>query len=114
MESLSLTLNTGKKVEKTKNKLLLIIITFLVLADQLKEETIKKILLSIPSQYREFAKVFSKIEAEKLLSYRPGINHKIIFRLSIILLFGSIYNLSETEFKVLKEYITKILKLGFI
>ena len=58
--------------------------------------------------------MFSKDEAEKLLPYRPGLDHDFTLKLGTKPPFGPIYNLLEEELKALYEYIDKMLELGFI
>jgi len=61
-------------------------------------------------QHRDLAVVFSKKEADKLLSHRC----KIVLEKDASLHYGPIYPLSEEENKVLKEHIEENLKKSFI
>ena len=67
----------------------------------------------IPSEYHEFANLFSKREADKLSTHWPY-DHAIPLEPGKAPLFGSIYKLSPTELEVMGNYITDNLKKGFI
>ena len=68
----------------------------------------------IPECYKDLAKVFSKSEADTLPPHRGPIDHHIPLADSAKPVFGPIYNLSELELKVLKQYVDTQLKKGFI
>ena len=59
----------------------------------------------IPECYRDLADVFSKKEATSLPPHRGHLDHHIPLMDDAKPVFGSIYNLSENELKVLKKYI---------
>eukprot|EP00833_Pecoramyces_ruminatium_P005257 jgi/Orpsp1_1/1179289/evm.model.c7180000068770.1 len=67
----------------------------------------------IPQPYRDLAKVFSKLEADKLPPHRLT-DCKIVLQKDATLHYGPIYPLSEEESKTLKEYIKENLKKKFI
>jgi len=67
----------------------------------------------IPLEYHEFADLFSKTEADKLLL--PWLyDHAISLESRKALLFGTIYKLSPVELEALRKYITGNLRKGFI
>ena len=68
----------------------------------------------IPECYRDLADVFSKKEAETLPPHRGATDHYIPLEEGAKPVFGPIYNLSELELKVLKEYIDRNLKKKWI
>ena len=68
----------------------------------------------IPFEYRDLADVFSKDKAEQLAPHRGALDHHINLEKNAKPVFGPIYNLSETELKVLKDYINENLRKGFI
>jgi len=68
----------------------------------------------IPEQYRDLAEVFSKAKANALPPNRDHVDHAIPLEEGSKPVFGPIYNLSETELSVLKEYIHDNLASGFI
>jgi len=70
-------------------------------------------LSNVPSEYHEFADVFSKTRAEVLPPYRLY-DLKINLEESAQPLVGPIYSLSASEQKTLKEFIEKNLNTGFI
>jgi RNase H-like domain found in reverse transcriptase/Reverse transcriptase (RNA-dependent DNA polymerase)/Integrase zinc binding domain/Chromo (CHRromatin Organisation MOdifier) domain/Retroviral aspartyl protease/Integrase core domain len=69
--------------------------------------------LQLPAKYQEYAKVFSKQEADKLPPHRPY-DHAIPIVEGANVPFGPVYNLSQTELKALHEYIQENLSKGFI
>jgi hypothetical protein len=69
---------------------------------------------SLPAEYAEFADVFEPKNAQKLPPHRPGIDHEIPLVPNAKPVFGSIYNMSESELLFLKEYIDKMVAKGFI
>jgi hypothetical protein len=69
---------------------------------------------SIPVEYAEFADVFEPKNAQKLPPHRPGIDHEIPLVPDAKPVFGSIYNMSESELKFLKDYIDNMVAKGFI
>jgi hypothetical protein len=68
----------------------------------------------IPEQYRDLAEVFSKANSETLPPHRDSLDHAIPLEPDSKPVFGPIYNLSETELQVLREYIDSNLRRGFI
>ena len=70
-------------------------------------------LSTIPSEYHEFADVFSKKEADKLPEHRPY-DHTIPLQNGATPPFGGVYNLSETELSVLRKYLDDNLRKGYI
>jgi Reverse transcriptase (RNA-dependent DNA polymerase)/RNase H-like domain found in reverse transcriptase/Integrase zinc binding domain/Chromo (CHRromatin Organisation MOdifier) domain/Aspartyl protease len=69
---------------------------------------------SVPLEYAEYADVFEEQNAEKLPPHRPNVDHEIPLIPGAKPVFGPIYNLSETELKVLKDYIDRMLAKGWI
>ena len=80
----------------------------------LGSDSIKLSIPEIPNCYKDLSEVFSKKESESLPPYRGHLNHHIPLEKDTKPTFGPIYNLSELELKVLKEYIQNNLKKGFI
>ena len=70
-------------------------------------------LSNIPSEYHEFADVFSKNKAKTLPSHHPY-DLKINLEEGAQPLVGSIYSLSASEQEALKEFIEENLNMGFI
>jgi len=70
-------------------------------------------LSNVPSEYHEFADVFSKTKAEVLPPHRPY-NLKINLEEGAQPLVGPIYSLSASEQEALKEFIEENLNMGFI
>ena len=66
----------------------------------------------LPHQYRQYADVFSKEQADELPPHGPQ-DHAIETN-GDQLPFGPLYNLSANELKVLKKYIDDNLRKGFI
>ena len=64
----------------------------------------------IPKEYADFAEVFSKNKAHELPPNRGPLDHHIHLEEDFKPVFGPIYNLSETELQVLKEYIDENLR----
>jgi len=61
--------------------------------------------MPIPVEYADYTDVFEEKEIPQLPLHRPGVDHKITLALGSKPFYGSIYNLSETELRYLKEYI---------
>src|SRR6266496_1381873 len=55
--------------------------------------------------YKNLINMFSEKESQNLSSYRNYLNHHIFLKNDVKFVFDFIYNLSELEFKVLKNYI---------
>ena len=70
-------------------------------------------LSNIPSEYHEFADIFSKTKAEVLPSHCPY-DLKINLEEGAQPLVGPIYSLSASEQEALKEFIEENLNMGFI
>src|SRR5271169_1848055 len=68
----------------------------------------------IPDEYKDFEKVFSESEADVLPLYHGRLDHHIPLEKGSKAVYGPIYNLSEPELKVLKEYVESYLAQGFI
>src|SRR5204862_703171 len=68
----------------------------------------------IPEEYRDLAEVFSKSKSEELPPHRGSLDHAIPLEKDSKPVFGPIYNLSETELQVLREYIDENLRKRFI
>ena len=68
----------------------------------------------IPEEYRDLAEVFSKTKAHELPPHRGHLDHHIPLEEGAKPVFGPIYNLSETELQVLKDYIDENLRKRFI
>jgi len=68
---------------------------------------------NIPSEYHEFADIFSKTKAEVFPPHRPY-DLKINLEKSAQPLVGPIYSLSASEQEALKEFIEENLNTGFI
>ena len=69
---------------------------------------------SLPTCYTDYTDIFNKKADSTLLPLRGKLNHSINLKPSCTALFGPLYNLSEHELQVLKEYIEKNLESGFI
>ena len=67
----------------------------------------------VPTQYHDFLDVFSKVKADQLPEHRP-FDHSIPLEPGTNPPYGPIYNLSEKELTVLREYLDDNLKKGFI
>src|SRR5204863_8120007 len=70
--------------------------------------------VELPPEYSDFADVFSEDNADKLPPHRGHLDHSIPLEEGVKPQFGSIYNLSEVELEVLKEYIEKHFANGSI
>jgi len=70
-------------------------------------------LFNVPSEYHEFANVFSKTKAETLPPHHPY-DLKINLEEGAQPLVGPIYSLSASEQEALKKFIEKNLNTGFI
>ena len=70
-------------------------------------------LSNVPSEYHEFADVFSKTKAEILPPYHPY-DLKINLEEGTQPPVGPIYSLSASEQEALKEFIEENLNMGFI
>lgn len=70
--------------------------------------------VKIPPEYEDLSKVFSESLANQLPPHRGHLDHSIPLEEGAKPTFGPIYNLSETELEVLKEYIETNLEKGFI
>jgi len=70
-------------------------------------------LSNVPSEYHEFADIFSKTKAEILPPHRPY-DLKINLEEGAQPLVGPIYSLSASEQEALKEFIEEKINMGFI
>jgi hypothetical protein len=77
------------------------------------EDSVEELLNHIPHCYLEFADVFSGKNADKLPPRRPY-DHSIPLEPSTIPPYGPIYKQSESELKVIKNFIDEYLAKGFI
>ena len=69
---------------------------------------------TLPQRYRDYADVFNETAATTLSEPRPRLNHEILLKPNSTPPYGPLYNLSETELKVLQGYIETNLVSGFI
>ena len=76
--------------------------------------TEKEATTSLSLTYTEFQNVFTENADNQLPSHHPELDHVINLVTGAKLSFDSLYNLSERELTVLKAYIDKNLKSGFI
>jgi hypothetical protein len=67
----------------------------------------------LPSEFRDFADVFSPKEAERLPPHRPY-DHNIKLQEGKSPPFGPLYSMSRDELKTLKEWLEENLRKGFI
>jgi transposase InsO family protein len=67
----------------------------------------------LPKQYHEFMDVFSKKAANRVAEHRPY-DLEIVVKPDFKPKWGPLYNLSEEEMVLLKEYIDAMLEKGFI
>jgi hypothetical protein len=70
-------------------------------------------LSTIPSEYHEFADLFSQEEADLLPPHR-SYDHQIPLEPGTTPPFGPIYSMSLTELEVLRKYIDENIRKGFI
>ena len=68
----------------------------------------------LPEHYKEFLKVFSHEEANKLLPHRPGVDHTIKMQPGTPPPAGPLYDMSKEKLQVLKKYLEENLSKGFI
>ena len=85
-----------------------------VMINALGSDSIKLTTSEISNCYKDLIEVFSKKESQTLPSHRDHLDHHIPLEKNAKSTFDPIYNLSELELKVLKEYIQDNLKKGFI
>ena len=67
----------------------------------------------IPIEYREFAILFSEVEANKLPPHRPG-DHRIQLQDGTAPSFGPLYSLSKQELEALRKWLDENLTKGYI
>lgn len=67
----------------------------------------------LPAEYKDFSELFSKKAADKIPDHKPW-DHHIPLEPGTSPPFGPIYGLSESELKVLREYIDENLERGII
>ena len=67
----------------------------------------------IPTEYQEFATLFSEVEANRLPPHRPG-DHRIQLREGTAPSFGPLYSLSRQELEALRKWLDENLAKGFI
>jgi hypothetical protein len=85
----------------------------LLIVIQKADENSDKVSNEISSQYFAFQDIFFEVKAHKL-SEHDSHDHVIEILSNRNFLFDSIYNLSATELKVLKDYIDEYMKKNFI
>ena len=68
----------------------------------------------LPENYKEFLKVFSHEETNKLLPHRPGVDHTIKMQPGTQPPAGPLYGMSRDELQVLKKYLEESLSKEFI
>ena len=94
--------------------LILIQSLFSIIINAFDSDFIKLNTSKILDYYKNLFEVFSKKESKSLLSHRDHLDHHIPLEKNIKSIFDLIYNLSELELKVLKEYIQDKFKKEFI
>ena len=57
--------------------------------------------LTLPQRYRDYTNVFNKTVVTTLSESKPKLNHKILLKPNSTPSYELLYNLSETELKVL-------------
>jgi hypothetical protein len=92
-------------VDSKRERLLIVI--------QKADENSDKINNEISSQYFAFQDIFSEVKAHKLFEHDSH-DHVIEILSSRDSFFDSIYNLSATKLKILKDYIDEYMKKNFI
>ena len=70
--------------------------------------------VALPNEYQNFADVFNEAAGDILPPHRNDLDHAIDLVPGKNPPFGPLYNLSEYELSVLKDYIDKNLKTGYI
>ena len=68
----------------------------------------------LPEHYKEFLKVFSHEEANKLLLHPPGVDQIIKMQPGTQPPAGPLYGMTRNELQVLKKYLERNLSKGFI
>ena len=68
----------------------------------------------LPKQYKDFQDMFNEHSDATLPSHREGLDHTIKLLPGVKPTFRPLYNLSQRELDILKSYIEKNLKSGFI
>jgi hypothetical protein len=104
-ESKALAFATLLSVDSKRKRLLIVI--------QKADENNDKVSNEISSQYFAFQDIFSEVEAHKFFEHDLH-DHVIEILSNRDFLFDSIYNLSATELKILKNYIDEYMKKSFI
>ena len=74
--------------------------------------TTSKASAALPAAYSSYSDIFSEQASETLPPYRGNLDHAIDLQPSTTPPFGPLYNLSESELVVLKDYIEQNLKTG--
>ncbi|GAN01729.1 hypothetical protein MAM1_0011c01164 [Mucor ambiguus] len=74
------------------------------MVDTTSSQTLTTTEPTLPPQYQDFAKVFSKIEADKLPPHR-SYDHKIPLVPDAVVPYGPMYSMSQLELKTLYDYI---------
>ncbi|KAF9342353.1 hypothetical protein BGX26_007712, partial [Mortierella sp. AD094] len=87
-----LTITTSDLIDKLRSSLAVALELYSPVAGTVVEEP------ELPSKYKNFEKVFSKIEADKLLPHRPY-DQSIPIVEGATVPFDSVYNLPQSELK---------------
>ncbi len=90
-----------------------LIYSFLATKEEENNNNIDVNIEEIPKWYRDLSEVFSKKNADKLPPHRLT-DCKIVLEKDASLHYGPIYQLTQEESEVLKEYIKENLEKGFI
>ena len=80
----------------------------------LKPKTKTDLAIVLPEHYKEFLKVFSHEETNKLLLHRPGVDHTIKMQPGTQPPAGSLFGMSRDMLQVFKKFLEKNLSKGFI
>ena len=78
------------------------------------EEVRQMIKNRLPSQYWDFADVFSKVASDKLPLYKKKMDHDIVLKADNNLLPSPLYSISLEQLELVKEYLKDHLYKGFI
>ena len=97
---------------KTDHKIYSVFLRDIEQALKLKAKTNPATVL--PEHYKEFLKVFSHEEANKLPLHHPGVDHTIKMQPGTQPPAGPLCGMSRDELQVLKKYLEENLSKGFI
>jgi hypothetical protein len=103
------------KLERLRAPIYIVFITptIPIWSDSVELTTLSTEPITLPLKYKEYAKVFSKEETAKFLD-STYVEHSILIKEGVEVLYGSIYSLSANELRVLREYIKSSLAKGWI